>query len=77
MTVDNEEVQTTAVTDIWKGVVTNKFYFSDETFDMHGPFDTIPEAELALNNYVDYLNTPKAVNGTGNLPQCNVKYYGG
>ena len=78
MTIDNEDVQSTVVMNIWKGVFTGKFYFSDESYDLHGPYDTIPEAELALNNYVEYLtNGPKAVNRTSNLPQCNVKYYGG
>ena len=77
MTVDNEDVQSTVVTGIWKGVVTGKFYFSDETFDLIGPYDTIPDAEVARTAYVGYLNGPKAVNRTNNLPQCNVKYYGG
>ena len=77
MTVDNEVVQSTTETGIWKGVVTGKFYFSDETYDLNGPYDTIPEAEVARTNYVEYLNGPKAVNKTNNLPQCNVKYYGG
>ena len=77
MTVDNEDVQSTAVTNIWKGVVTGKFYFSDESYDLNGPYDTVPEAEVALTNYAEYLNNgPKAVNKTNNLPQCNVKYYG-
>lgn len=77
MTVDNEDVQSTGVTNIWKGVVTGKFYFSDETFDLNGPYDTIPEAQDALTSYGLWLNGPKAVNKTNNLPQCNVKYYGG
>ena len=78
MTIDNEDVQSTVVMNIWKGVFTGKFYFSDESYDLHGPYDTIPETELALSNYAEYLtNGPKAVNRTSNLPQCNVKYYGG
>ena len=77
MTVDNEDVQPTDVTNIWKGVVTGKFYFNDETFDLNGPFDTAQDAERALTLYCMYLDQPKAVNTTGNLPQCNVKYYGG
>ena len=77
MTLDNEDVQSTVVTNIWKGVVTGKFYFSDETFDLNGPYDTIDAAVAASNAYVEHLNGPKAVNKTNNLPQCNVKYYGG
>lgn len=76
MTEGNEDVQPTDVADIWKGVTTGKFYFNDETFDLNGPYDTIALAEAALTAYVGWLNTPKAVNTTGNLPQCNVKYYG-
>ena len=76
MTLDNEDVQSTVVTNIWKGVVTGKYYFSDETFDLNGPYDTIDEAVAASNAYVAHLNGPKAVNKTNNLPQCNVKYYG-
>ena len=44
MTVDNEDVQSTAVTNIWRGVVTGKYYFSDETFDLLGPYDTLDAA---------------------------------
>ena len=78
MTVDNEDVLSTAVIGIWEGVVTGKFYFSDESYDLNGPYDTIPEAEVVLTNYAEYLNNgPKAVNKASNLPQCNVKYYGG
>jgi hypothetical protein len=76
MTIDNEDVQSTGTEGIWKGVVTGKFYFSDETFDLNGPYDTIPEAVIGRDSYVAALNGPKAVNKTGNLPQCNVKYYG-
>ena len=76
MTLDNEDVQSTVVTNIWKGVVTGKFYFSDETFDLLGPYDTLDAAVAGLNSYVSILNGPKAVNKTNNLPQCNVKYYG-
>lgn len=76
MTVDNEDVQN-VVKDIWRGVVTGKFYFSDETFDLLGPYDTLDAAVAGLNSYVSILNGPKAVNKTSNLPQCNVKYYGG
>ena len=65
MTVDNEDVLSTAVIGIWEGVVTGKFYFSDETYDLNGPYNTIPEAEVRL--WVCRTNTP---------PQCNVKYYG-
>jgi hypothetical protein len=64
MTVDNEDVQN-VVKYIWRGVVTGKYYFSDETFDLLGPYDTLDAA------------VAKAVNKTNNLPQCNVKYYGG
>ena len=78
MTVDNEDVLSTAVIGIWEGVVTGKFYFSDETYALNGPYNTIPEAEVVLTNYAEYLNNgPKAVNKASNLPQCNVKYYGG
>ena len=76
MTVDNEDVQN-VVKDIWRGVVTGKFYFNDETFDLLGPYDTLDAAVAGLNSYVSVLNGPKAVNKTNNLPQCNVKYYGG
>ena len=65
MTVDNEDVLSTAVIGIWEGVVTGKFYFSDETYDLNGPYNTIPEAEVRL-----------WVHRTNNPPQCNVKYYG-
>jgi len=66
----------TDTTDIWENQ--NGFFFVDETEGLNGPYTTKQDAELALNNYVEYLtNGPKAVNGTGNLPQCNVKYYGG
>ena len=65
MTVDNEDVPSTAVIGIWEGVVTGKFYFSDETYDLNGPYNTIPEAEARL-----------WVRSTNNPPQCNVKYYG-
>ena len=77
MTVDNEDVLSTAVIGIWEGVVTGKFYFSDESYDLNGPYDTIDEAVASSNAYVAHLNDPKAVNKTNNLPQCNVKYYGG
>ena len=76
MTVDNEDVLSTAVIGIWEGVVTGKFYFSDESYDLNGPYDTIDEAVASSNAYVAHLNDPKAVNKTNNLPQCNVKYYG-
>ena len=62
---------------IWKGVDTGKFYFSDETSELIGPYDTEQEAVAALNAYSASLDQPKAVNTTANLPQCNVKYYGG
>ena len=57
----------------------NGFFFLDETEGLNGPYTTPQAAESALTNYVEYLNfgTPKAVNKTSNLPQCNVKYYGG
>lgn len=78
MTVGNEEVQPTDVQCIWKGVVTGKFYFSDETFDLNGPYDTLPEAQAGLTAYCnEVLGPPPAVNKTANLPQCTVKYYGG
>ena len=38
MTVDNEDVLSTAVIGIWEGVFTGKFYFSDETYDRTIPF---------------------------------------
>jgi len=77
MTESNEDVKPTDVTNIWQGVVTNKFYFNDETFDLNGPFDTIPEAEASLQRYCnEVLGPPPAVNTTANLPQSTVKYYG-
>lgn len=54
-----------------------RLLFADESFGLNGPYSTLQDAVIALDQYVDYLNNgPKAVNGTGNLPQCNVKYYG-
>jgi hypothetical protein len=62
--------------DIWENE--NGFFFVDETEGLNGPFSTAQDALIALDNYVEYLNNgPKAVNKTSNLPQCNVKYYGG
>jgi hypothetical protein len=62
--------------DIWENE--NGFWFVDESEGLNGPYDTSFEAAFALENYVEYLNNgPKAVNKTSNLPQCNVKYYGG
>ena len=81
MIINNEDVQSTGTEGIWVGLVTGKFYFiyfSDEAYDLNGPYDTIPEAVAASAAYGDWLtNGPKAVNGTGNLPQSTVKYYGG
>lgn len=70
-----KNVVATDTSDIWENA--NGFFFSDETFLLNGPFPTKEEAINELKDYVEYLNTPKAVNNTGNLPQCNVKYYGG
>jgi hypothetical protein len=62
--------------DIWEN--DNGFWFADEVETLNGPYSTAQDALLALKSYADYLNNgPKAVNGTGNLPQTQVKYYGG
>jgi hypothetical protein len=75
MTEPYEGAHPTDNPDIWENE--NGFFFVDETEGLNGPFSTMQDALIALNSYVDYLNNgPKAVNGTGNLPQCHVKYYG-
>jgi hypothetical protein len=62
--------------DIWENE--NGFWFVDEGEELNGPFVNAQDAVIALNAYVEYLNNgPKAVNTIANLPQCNVKYYGG
>lgn len=77
MADSREDLLPTNVADIWKGMYSGKFYFRDEAEMENGPYDTLELAEAALNEYVAWLNTPPAVNKTSNLPQCNVKYYGG
>jgi len=60
---------------IWSN--SNGFFFLDNTYQLNGPYPTKQEAMQELLDYIDYLCSPKAINNTGNLPQCNVKYYGG
>jgi len=60
---------------IWENA--NGFWFTDESYDWNGPYSTKADAEVVLKAYFEWLNRPKAINGTGNLPQCDVKYYGG
>jgi hypothetical protein len=64
--------------DIWENE--NGFWFVDASEELNGPYVNAQDAVIALNAYVNWLNQPKAVNAvnaTANLPQCNVKYYGG
>lgn len=42
---------------IWHDVITNKYYFSTETYDFEGPYDTFAEADKALTNYANWLNS--------------------
>jgi hypothetical protein len=61
---------------IWENE--NGFWFSDETEQLQGPYATMQGAVIALDGYVNWLNNgPTAGNTTANLPQCDVKYYGG
>lgn len=55
-----------------------KYWFQDEAEQLsgNGPYDTKQAAIDALKSYSEWLNTPRAVNKTDNLPQSTVKYYG-
>lgn len=43
---------------LWHDVITNKYYFSDESYDIQGPYDTLAEANAALTKYCTWLNNP-------------------
>lgn len=36
----------------------NKFFFTDETTGLNGPYDTLEMASLALNQYTAHMNSP-------------------
>lgn len=74
-----EDVQATPIQYIWFQPSSGKYYFSDETEGLNGPYDTSELAVAALDAYASWLNTPptSAVNKVANLPQSTVKYYGG
>jgi hypothetical protein len=70
-----EGTQPTDVAYIWENG--SGFWFADETEMLNGPYPTQHDAIAALNAYAASLDQPKAINTTANLPQCQVKYYGG
>lgn len=40
---------------IYKGTFTEKYYFSTESYDLIGPYDTLLEAKYQLKKYFDQL----------------------
>ena len=56
---DDKSIEATKTQYIFYSKRDKVYYFSDETEQLNGPYNSEDEAVAALNSYSDYLNGPK------------------
>lgn len=61
--IDQTNFVATATAHVFHDTGLNKFFFTDETSEANGPYDTLFEAESRMEGYCIAMNAPKGING--------------